>query len=559
MPEKMPALVRILKWTGISLAVLTAAIAVLMWSLYLSSDLKMPDCEFHDDEELLFSDSLRVYGDNWLRLSESGLWEMKVSGSAPDRGYAAGRLSRDLLLYQENVFIEQIRRIIPSDSYLKFLHFFIIMFNRNLGENVPEEFRNEIYGLSQSCTHEFDMIGTPYERQMQYHSAHDIGHVMQDYMMVGCSSFGCWGSESEDGGLIIGRNFDFYMGDDFSRNKLVTFCCPDEGYSFASVGWPGMTGVLSGMNEAGLTVTINASKSDIPTSSATPISILAREILQYASDIGEAYAIAGRRRTFVSESILIGSAKDGVAAIIEKSPDRMSLLLPGKDRLRIVCTNHFQSPLFMEDRRNIENIRTSDSRYRHGRIEELLDSIGPVGPAEAAYVLRNRKGMGGCELGHTNELAVNQLLAHHGVVFRPDSLLMWVSTAPWQCGGFVCYDLRKIFGGEDGPEAEITLPDHRIPPDPFLRSSGFRDALDYRRLASYIRSAIDGGYPVPQDSLDRMLTSNPFFYDAYDISGDYYESMGDFEKAAAMWEKALSFPLPKTWLKDVIQRKIDKL
>ena len=85
MPEKMPALVRILKWTGISLAVLTAAIAVLMWSLYLSSDLKMPDCEFHDDEELLFSDSLRVYGDNWLRLSESGLWEMKVSGSAPDR------------------------------------------------------------------------------------------------------------------------------------------------------------------------------------------------------------------------------------------------------------------------------------------------------------------------------------------------------------------------------------------------------------------------------------------------------------------------------------------
>ena len=43
--------------------------------------------------------------------------------------------------------------------------------------------------MSASCTHEFDEFGSPYERQMQYHSAHDIGHVMQDYMLVGCTSF----------------------------------------------------------------------------------------------------------------------------------------------------------------------------------------------------------------------------------------------------------------------------------------------------------------------------------------------------------------------------------
>ena len=37
--------------------------------------------------------------------------------------------------------------------------------------------------------HEYDFIGTPYERQLNYHSAHDLGHAMQDYMLVGCSSF----------------------------------------------------------------------------------------------------------------------------------------------------------------------------------------------------------------------------------------------------------------------------------------------------------------------------------------------------------------------------------
>lgn len=100
------------------------------------------------------------------------------------RGEAIGKLSSDLLHYQEKVFVDQIREIVPSDSYLKFLRFLIVLFNRHLGENVLEEYRDEIYGISLSCTHEYDFIGTPYERQLNYHSAHDLGHAMQDYMLV---------------------------------------------------------------------------------------------------------------------------------------------------------------------------------------------------------------------------------------------------------------------------------------------------------------------------------------------------------------------------------------
>ena len=158
------------------------------------------------------------------------------------------------------------------------------------------------------------------------HAAHDIGHAVQDLALVGCSSFAAWGKKSEDGNLILGRNFDFYASDAFAENKIVAFINPKEGHPFMMVTWPGMIGVVSGMNIEGLTVTINAGKSKIPLIAKTPISILTREILQYARNIDEAIAIAKKRKVFVSESIMVGSANDNKAILIEVSPKNLEFL-----------------------------------------------------------------------------------------------------------------------------------------------------------------------------------------------------------------------------------------
>ena len=485
------------------------------------------------------------------------MWELFVRGDALERGDAIGKLSADLLHHQEKVFVDQIREIIPSDSYLKFLRFFIVLFNRNLGENVPEEYREEIYGISLSCTHDYDFIGTPYERQLNYHAAHDLGHAMQDYMLVGCSSFATWGTQSADSSLLIGRNFDFYVGDAFAENKQVTFCAPSKGYKFASIGWPGMIGILSGMNEAGLTVTINAAKSAMPTSSATPISILTREILQYASTIDEAFAIAQKRKTFVSESILIGSAKDGKAAIIEKSPEK-TVLFNGKEKDRIICTNHYQSDAFAKDERNMENIRTSDSPYRYARLEELISENQPMNPVKAASILRNHKGRQNADLGLANEMAINQFIAHHSVIFQPEKQLMWVSTSPWQCGKYVAYDLNLIFKKAIALRAEIYIPELTIPADEFMQEPEFEQLLTYKRLTPLLLKKIKAKEKVEDSLLKEYEASNPSFYYVYEVLGNYYEAIRQPQQAVGYWKKALTRPIPKLQEKERIQQKIQK-
>ena len=564
---------KIFKYTSCVLLSLLVILIAGVCYLYFSADMRTPKHEpsiimtkvSHAGTttmvpaEVLYNDTLdlRYYDGNFLRHSESGLWELFVKGDAFQRGEAIGKLSSDLLHYQEKVFVDQIREIVPSDSYLKFLRFFIVLFNRHLGENVLEEYRDEIYGISLSCTHEYDFIGTPYERQLNYHSAHDLGHAMQDYMLVGCSSFATWGTQSADSSLLIGRNFDFYVGDAFAENKQVAFYTPDQGYKFASVGWPGMIGVLSGMNETGLTVTINAAKSAVPTGSATPISILTREILQYASTIDEAFAIAKKRKTFVSESILIGSAKDGKAAIIEKSPEK-TVLFKGKESDRLISTNHYQSEEFSKDERNMENIRTSDSPYRFARLEELINENMPIDASKAASILRNHKGLQDADLGLANEMAINQFIAHHSVIFQPEKRLMWVSTSPWQCGKYVAYDLNKIFNDTINLQHEIYSSNLTIPADEFTETPEFQHLLTYKKLTPLLLKKIRKKEKIEEHVLKTYEASNPSLYYVYEVMGDYYEAMQQPQQAIAYWQKALKKPIPKLQEKERIQQKIQK-
>ncbi len=532
---------KILKWALLSIVAIVLFMVIWFRIVAIDHPPEVPDKSALGTERIQTGENTFYVGNNWLRKSESGLWEMYIEGDPFERGVAFGKLTKELLLYQESAFFEQIKELVPSDRYLRFLKYFLAWFNRNLDKNVPEEYKIEIYGTSFSCSPEFDFIGSGYQRQLNYHAAHDIGHALQGLNMVGCTSFSVWDGRSADSTLIVARNFDFFAGTKFAENKIICFCNPSEGYRFMMITWADLTGVVSGMNEKGLTVTINASKSSVPLQASAPVSLVAREILQYASNTEEAYEIAARRTTFVSESILIGSQSDGRSAIIEKSPRKQDLVMPAKDRL--VCANHFQGEAFANDRRNIENIRGSDSKYRFDRINELLDSDSTIDVNDAVSILRNRLGINNADLGMGNPLSVNQLIAHHAVIFKPSEQTAWISTAPYQLGRFVAYDMRKVFAltaAEISDDHEIYVPELNVPAESFLYSSDYASFRKYLIMTGELKKYQAGEKALPSSFEEEYTGSNPGLWLTYSRLGDYYSRIKDYRKAYDCYRTALS-------------------
>lgn len=486
------------------------------------------------------NDSTFSYNQNYLTKNKQQLWELYIKGNPLQLGYNNGALTQSLIQKQESIFFSKVEGFVPSKFRQRILRGFLKWYNRKMYLNVREDYQAELYGLSQYSSDEYDFIAPKYLRSLYLHGAHDIGHAMQDLAMVGCTSLAVWNENTEDGDLLIGRNFDFYVGDDFAKNKLVEFVQPEEGIPYMSVSWPGMIGVVSGMNKEGITVTINAGKSKIPLTAKTPISLVTREILQYAKNIEEAIAIAKKRKVFVSESILVGSAADKNAVIIEVSPKNFGVYSV-QNTNRVLCTNHFQSEAYKDDKRNQKHIEESHSEYRYEKLQELLQEEKKITPEKMASILRNRSGLQDESIGYGNEKALNQLLAHHAVIFSPQKKLVWVSSNPYQLGEFVCYDLNEIFSGKQLSQSLVAKTGLNIARDPFADSEEFEHYEQSKMLGKEINEATENKDILLTDDLIPYYESmNPDFWLVYYQSGKYYFSKKEYSKAKSAFEKALT-------------------
>ena len=305
-------------------------------------------------------------------------------------------------------------------------------------------------------------------------------------------------------------------------NKIVIRVKPRQGLEFISVAWGGMSGAVSGINEARIAVTINAAQSSQKRRTGTPVSLVMRQVLQYAKTLEEAIEIIKNSQVFVSDCYLVACGKTSTAVIVEKTPGSCAVRRADADY--IISANHFLSGELKNDPGNLGYMATGTTVDRYRRMTELVQkSRGKLTPEMAATILRDRQVPGTANPGYGNHAAINSLIATHSVIIDVTAGIIWVSQYPHQLGAYEPFGLGEF---ESPAGAKI------IPPDPMLASGAYERYVTSKERLSQAEgllkaNRLDAAWKSAQEARDL----NPNFYQPWFVLGKIAMRQGKFLEA----------------------------
>jgi isopenicillin-N N-acyltransferase like protein len=495
---------------------------------------------------------LRV-GESWMERRD-GVWRLDLRGSPRMMGHAHGLLASSVTARIER-HMEQLMQSYVTSSWRRWAVENAVRWRfRTLPENLPPARLVELSAYSRTMPDASELPGSPFQRLVYYHALHDMTQRLDGSPLVGCTAFAVWGSQTVNGHLLVGRNFDFEGGDIFDEDKAVlAFHTPGK-HAFVSVAWPGMMGVVTGVNDQRLYVSINAARVDDPFQPGIPMAFLVREILESCSTVKEAIALIKTNQVMVPDALLIADGKVPEAVVVELAPRSLAVRRGPSGTLGVA--NHFLDNSFRSDASNdwLRRYMTSDARYR--RVTQLLKRFsGRFDPRTAAMVLRNRTGIDDEPLGLGNRNALDALIATHGVVADLTDMVLWVSRGPHLLGPFVAIDLKPLFGI---PLARMDPPE-AIPADVLLDSPELRRyqmAQADMKLARELNAS--KSFVAALDHAHRASLLAPDSHEAQKLMGDLLWQAGRREDAKAYYRTFLKLHPPYLKEKEEVTARLDR-
>lgn len=116
-------------------------------------------------------------------------------------------------------------------------------------------------------------------------------HVLPDLTSATCASFAAFGNATKDQRMIHARNLDWAIQSGVQRYSAVFVCRPAGKKAFVSVGWLGFIGVISGINERGISVAEIGAETADASLKGTPMPFLLKRVLEEGSNLEEAARI----------------------------------------------------------------------------------------------------------------------------------------------------------------------------------------------------------------------------------------------------------------------------
>lgn len=467
----------------------------------------------------------------FISKGQGQIHQLILEGSARDRGYFAGQVEEGILRAQEESLQEELKFVLPSPFFQRALFFFSMRWFWGIENFLDKNMLDEMWGVSQHASKDFDFLADGYTRQIAYHGLHEVGQTMVDMHpeSIGCTVLAL----PQKNGWVLGRNFDFEGGRVFDNEKILKWVFPEVGYPYVSVIWAGMVGAVTGVNANGVYISVNAAGTKDFRRIGTPSTLVLLKALQFSKTAEEAKEIIEASQMFITDIFVITQSHTQTLYRIEKSPLRFTSL---KEEKPVAITNHLVSDAFKNDGINVFRREKMTSLARFERGQELVNAY-EASQKPVPYLLsalRDKSEKGGKDLPIGNRKAIDSLIATHAVIFDGENETLYVSQGPSLVGPFLGYKLKESF------QAHGPVRTENLPGDPLVSVELFEHILKERKLLKEIQIQMkQKEWGEAKRLLDQAIETYPGDWEAHQMLGNYYKAVHDPKNAKVAYQKAL--------------------
>jgi hypothetical protein len=476
-----------------------------------------------------------VYGNAslaWL----GGVAVLRVAGDAHAIGAAHGRLLAPWLPPIAAAAAPSIARTVSDDGMLGTLtHGIRLAWRwRFIDDGVIDLDRRMVAGLARGAA--ASGAASSYDELLRDQAVLDVGAPSprsdQAEQHAIARSLTLIGAQSQAPARVwIGRAVELPGLDDGGDSALpvITIAKPDGRIAWAGVGWPGLLGVMTGINAEGIAVLVDPVRTvDVRvTRTARPIALMARTVLEQARTLDDAIKLIELSATLGSAVIAVVDGTSGKWVQIERTPSKTIVeRSPRSPALGDVLTTNALSA----DPENDRAKRMLPTQSRVERAAKLLRA--PLGEVAAmAAILRDRRAPDDSPRPPGHRGAIDDGRAVHTVIIDPALLALWVAD-PAAGGRMRALDLRHALRNEGDRPA----PAADIPGDPAIEAEHAM-LVAARADLRLARSALAAGdRDRAAEACARARTREPALPEAIELDAIIAQARGEQARARAAFQ-----------------------
>jgi len=441
---------RVLRYAFFGLVLACAALSITHGVVRTLGAIEPPAIEVPTAERTE-TDGIRRAGTNYA-LRRNGIWEVGLRGRPEEIGWAHGKLLYEQMVANEGRLFGAFEQAIPSWPLRTLVLDLAVFGYRDVNHGMSAERQRELAAQARSFSPDpYERFFPTFQRFVYLSALYDISLSFEYSPLIGCTTFTADEAHSSAGGPLLARAFDFEVDDIFDEQKAVFFVREDGQIPFASVAWPGLVGVVSGMNAEGVAIVVHGARAGETTTTGEPVVHALRRVLSTTRTTAEALAALAAKQPMVSHLVIVND-RHGDARAIERIPGRepFARTLPGV----MAVTNHLEGPA-RDDPKNQRVLSSTSTQDRRARGDALIRlAQAPVGVIDLVAWLRDQNAADGASLPPGDRRAIDAMIATHGVVMNTKTRELWVSQSPHLSGKFVRFELERLLAEDYCPDLQ---------------------------------------------------------------------------------------------------------